>query len=131
MKFSAFSIMAVVVLLSSGAAGQQPAATTPSPTPVSSAFADAGDPRSVREHAIAKLMEGQRHLWKSQRVRSQAGRANSLKLAKAAIERAIELDGSLAEAYTVLSEIAVTLPPADLDEATRLAAKAVSIDRGN
>ena len=130
MKFSAFSIMAVV-LLSQGAHGQQPSAATPSPTPVSRASADAGGRRSDREHAIAKLMEGQRHLWKSQRMRSQAGRANSMQLAKAAFQRAIELDGSLAEAYTVLSEIAVTLPPADLDEATRLAAKAVSIDRGN
>ena len=131
MKFSAFSILAVVALLFNDAAGQQPAASTPTPSPISSTPAGADDPQSVREHAIAKLMEGQRHLWKSQRMRSQAGRANSMKLAKAAFERAIELDGSLAEAYTVLSEIAVTLAPADLDEATRLAAKAVSIDRGN
>lgn len=104
------------------------AAATPTPTPPAP---PADDPRSRREQALLKLLEGQRHTWKSQRLQTQAGRANSMRLAKAAFQKAVEIDPTLAEGHTALAELAVSLPPVDLDEGIRFASLAVEIDRQN
>lgn len=87
--------------------------------------------RTAREQALVKIFEGQRHLWKAQRLRSQAARANSLLLARASFEKAAELDPTLAEPYAVLAELAVTIPPGSLDEGIRLASEAVRRDPDN
>ncbi|NOT47347.1 MAG: hypothetical protein HOP17_06305, partial [Acidobacteria bacterium] len=112
--------------------GQDP---QPSPTPFTSAATgvtpDSTDPRVRREQAFAKLLEGQRYIWKTYRLQSQAGKTSQMLLAKPAFQRAIELDPSLAEAYTALAEIAVATPPGDLDAAISLASQAVKVNPQN
>lgn len=103
----------------------------PSKAEASSPAAVSGGDLSAREQGYLKLLEGQRHLWKAQRLQSQAGKTNSMRLAKAAFQKAIEIDPQLAEAYTALAEISVALPPVDLDEAVKLASQAVAIDKQN
>lgn len=122
------TVLSVIAFDGSRLAAQSP---LPVPTPDVSLALPLDDARSRREQAYLKLMEGQRHIWKSQRLQTQAGKANSLRLAKAAFQKAVEIDPTLAEGYTVLAELAVTLPPVDLDEAIRLAAQAVKIDKQN
>lgn len=85
--------------------------------------------RERREQAYAKLLEGQRYIWMS-RQRSQ-GVANGTRLAKQAFQKAVELNPNLAEGYTALSEIALTTPPNDLNEALSLASLATKIDKNN
>ncbi len=87
--------------------------------------------RDRREMALASMLEGQRYAWASQRTRSQASIANNTRLARAAYQRAVELDPSLSEAYTALAELAIVTPPNDIDSAIELASRAVTIDRNN
>ncbi|MGB5012655.1 MAG: tetratricopeptide repeat protein [Pyrinomonadaceae bacterium] len=87
--------------------------------------------RERREQALASLLEGQRYAWASQRTRSQAAISNNTRLSRAAYQRAVELDPSLAEAYTALAELAIITPPNDIDSAIELASRAVAIDRNN
>lgn len=90
-----------------------------------------GDPRIRREQAFAKLLEGQRHIWNTERLQTQAGKANALKLAKAAFQKSVELDASLAESYTALAELAVGTAPIDIEESIRLAMTATKIEPDN
>lgn len=85
-------------------------------------------PRERREQAYAKLLEGQRYLWMMSRQRSQAGQAAGGKLARAALQKAVELDPTLAEGYTALSELVLTTPPNDIEEAILLANIAAKIN---
>ncbi len=87
--------------------------------------------RGRRALAYAKLLEGQRHLWKMKRLRSQAGLANGARLAKDALQKAVELDPTLAEGYAALAELTAQMPPNDLDGAILLANIAVKINRDN
>jgi tetratricopeptide (TPR) repeat protein len=88
-------------------------------------------PRERREQAYAKLLEGQRYIWSMSRLRSQMGTATGARLAKQALQKAVELDPTLAEGYTALAELALTTPPNDIDEAIMLATIAVKIDKNN
>lgn len=118
------------------AAGQ---VTLASPTPkVSDALSQkltasrgAETPAEKKAQAYAKLLEGQRYIWKSNPMRSQSGAANNAKLAKAAIQAAVELDPTLAEGYTALAELAISTPPSDIDEAINLALIATKIQPNN
>ncbi len=94
-------------------------------------LAPAAEQRSDRERALLKLLEGQRHIWKSQRFQTMAGKANALKLAKTMFQDAIAIDPTIAEAYTALAEIAVALPPGNIETAIGLASKATEIDDQN
>lgn len=107
----------------------QPAAPKPTPPPVaaptivmpSPQTLNQTVPRERREQAYAKLLEGQRYLWGMSRVRSQAGAQTGLRLAKQAMQKAVELDPTLSEGYTALAEIALSSPPGNIEEAIMLA----------
>lgn len=86
--------------------------------------------RERREQAYAKLLEGQRYIWSMSRLRSQGG-SRAAQLAKQALQKAVELDPTLAEGYTALAELALTTPPNDINEAIMLASIAVKIDKNN
>ncbi len=85
--------------------------TQPSPTPkisetvaknLEQATNKTPVPRERREQAYAKLLEGQRYIWNIYRSRSQTGLANTVRLAKQSLQKAVELDPTLAEGYTAL-----------------------------
>ncbi len=101
------------------------------PEPVASPSPQRAVSRESREQALASMLEGQRYSWLSLRTRSQATIANNSRLAKAAYQRAVDLDPSLAEAYTAMAELTIVTPPNDIDAAIALAEKAVSIDKNN
>lgn len=112
-------------------AAAQPPASNPGPEPAAPTPSQATDTRSLREQAYVRLFEGQRHMWKLQRMQTQAGRANSRQLAKSAFEAAVSLDPTLAEAYTALSQLAVAVQPRDIDEGIRHAELAVKANPQN
>ncbi len=87
--------------------------------------------RERRARAYAKLLEGQRYIWliTSRRIRSEAALASYSKLAKQALQKAVELDPTLAEGYTALAYLAKN--PNDIEESILLAGIAVKIDRNN
>ncbi len=87
--------------------------------------------RERRAQAYAKLLEGQRYVWTMSRIRSESSIAYYSKLAKQALQKSAELDPTLAEAYTALSDLAKNTPPYDVDESIMLADIAVKIDRDN
>ncbi|MEP7075585.1 MAG: tetratricopeptide repeat protein [Acidobacteriota bacterium] len=116
-RYSAVLILALVSICSTAGGAQEP---TPTPAEVAP---------EQKEQAYTKLMEGQRLLWKTTRTRS--GSANNAINARAAFRRAVELDPDLAEAYTAMAEIALSLPPGDVENAILLATLAVKIDHDN
>ena len=87
--------------------------------------------RQSREQAYAKLLEGQRHIWSLRNARSDAALASGATLARQSLQRAVELDPTLAEAYTALAELAKFAPPYNIEEAIVLAATAVKINVNN
>lgn len=88
-------------------------------------------PREQREQAYAKLLEGQRYVWSMSRIRSQAGTAAGMRLARQAFQKAVELNPRLSEGYTALSELSLSGSPADMEEAIMLANIAVKINPDN
>ncbi len=102
-------------------------AQTPSPTPVDL------PPVSIerRREAMEKLLEGQRFLLASYNLRSEAAVISTTGRARESFLKAVELDPSLAEAYTALAEIAVSTPPNDIGEAIKYALAAVRVDGRN
>lgn len=95
------------------------------------AQAPAETPRERREKALTKLLEGQRYYREMLRLRGQTGWSASAKPARAALLEAVQLDPSLAEAYTTLAEIALTVPPNDIEEALTYATLAIAADKNN
>lgn len=87
--------------------------------------------RERREQALAKLLEGQRYIWNLNRMRSQAGIVTAARLARQALQKAVELDPTLAEGYTALAELSLSAPPNDIEEAILLANIAVKIKPDN
>lgn len=77
-------------------------------------------PRERREQAYAKLLEAQRRLWGTGRLPQTAAIA-AMKLAKQSLQKAVELDPTLSEGYTALAEIALSVPPGNIEEAVMLA----------
>ena len=84
--------------------------------------------REQRERAYAKLLEGQRHVWIGDRLRSLAGRQNSARLAMQAFQESVESDPRLSEGYTALAELTISGQAQDADEAIRLARLAVTVN---
>ncbi len=84
-----------------------------------------------RQMAFAAILEGQRFAWICSRTRSESILIANAALAKAAFYRAIDLDPSLAEAYTAIAELSVAIPPGDVPLGIELASKAVKIDNDN
>lgn len=110
----------------------QTTAPTPTPKPVITQPTQTGEiSRERREQSYAKLLEAQRYMWSMSRVRSQAGATTGAKLAKQALQKAIELNPNLAEAYTALAEITLSIPPNDIEEAILLANIAIKLNPDN
>jgi predicted Zn-dependent protease len=84
--------------------------------------------RERREQAYAKLLEGQRYLWAMSRQRSQSAQVVGGNRARQSLQKAVELDPTLAEGYTALSELVLTTPPNDIEEAISLANLAARIN---
>jgi tetratricopeptide (TPR) repeat protein len=118
-------------------AGPIPGSTPPAPQKIADALAlnlqkqTSDVSRERREQAYAKLLEGQRYLWSRQRARSQSGIRTAMELARQSVQKAVELDPRLAEAYTVLAELAVLAPPHDADEAIKLATIGIKLNKDN
>ncbi len=106
-------------------------AQTPTPIPSDTFVQPVANARIRREQALAKLFEGQRYMWRLQRMQSQAGRSNVRKLAEAAFEASVQLDPTIAEGHTALSQLAVVVSPRDIEEGIRQAELAVAADRQN
>ena len=87
--------------------------------------------RERREQAYAKLLEGQRYIWNLSRQRTQAGINSNSQLAKMSLQKAVELDPTLAEGYTALAQLSLTTLPQDLDGGIILANIAVKINPNN
>ena len=87
--------------------------------------------RERRAQAYAKLLEGQRYIWKASPARMTTGSAAYSRLAKQALQKAIELDPELAEAHTALAELAITANPVDLEQAIKFSSTAISINPDN
>lgn len=87
--------------------------------------------RERREQSYAKLLEAQRYYWNASPARRQNRKASGAALAKQALQKAVELNPNLAEGYTALAELAITMPPGNVDEAITLASTATKLDPNN
>lgn len=84
--------------------------------------------------AYAKLLEGERFLWKAKNTRGRrnvAVQQQNIRDARLAFQDAVAANPRLAEAYTALAELAITAPPTDVDEAIELANLALKINKDN
>lgn len=142
MKFEKFALFLALSLggsqmISAQNTNQPPPSPNPTPKPIVQTTQNnltaqtSTVSRERREQAIAKLLEGQRYIWSSRNMRSQAALANGNRMAKAAFQKAVELDPALAEGYTALAELAITAPPTDIEEAILLASVATKIEPNN
>ena len=119
------------------AAAQTVPSVTPTPTPAIFEIGPSNGEntpdgfRLRREQAYAKLLEGQRYVWSTHRLQTQADKANSMRLAKLAFQKAVEYDPTLSEGYTALAELAVGMSPVDIEESIRLATTATTIEPQN
>jgi tetratricopeptide (TPR) repeat protein len=129
----------ILLILAAAVAANSQTLPAPTPTPPLSSVlsrnfeAAEGRPstQEQRRQGYAKLFEGQRYLWSSGRLRSQTSVNSTMRLAREAFQRSVEIDPSLAEGYTALAELAIGMPPGDADEAIRLAEIAVKADARN
>ncbi|MBV9209557.1 MAG: tetratricopeptide repeat protein [Acidobacteria bacterium] len=88
--------------------------------------------RYKREQAYAKLLAGQRLLWKVRNGEVEgAAAAATIRQAQTALQEATQLNPDLAEAYTAQAEITLYYPPHNVEEAVRLATAAVKANRNN
>ncbi len=90
-------------------------------------------PREQREQAYVKLLEGQRYFWMFFKTRSQAARAQNARLASQSLQKAVELNPNLSEAYAALADLTRHTPPYEItiNEAITLAEIAVKIEPNN
>ncbi len=133
-------LFAFAVVLVSGSFQIAAAQTPPPPTPpisqtivknVEQITAQKPVSRQQRERAYAKLLEGQRYIWNLRNVRTDAALESGAILARQSLQRAVELDPTLAEAYTALAELAKNAPPYNIEDAITLANVAVRINQDN
>ena len=98
-----------------------------------SSSSDSADARRLkREQAYVNLLSSQRVVVKLRNGEVSAVESTAfIKQARAVLEAATELDPTLAEAHTVLAEIALFYPPRNMDEAVRHATAATKIDHNN
>lgn len=133
-----FAISPALLLTARAQNPQNPDATSkqPSQPAVSSQTTVATDSpeaaRLKREQAYAKLLAGQRFLWKLRNREVEGPAAAAIvRQAQAALQEAAQLNPMLAEAYTAMAEIALYYPPHNFEEAIRLATQAVTISPNN
>ncbi len=126
------SIILLIILGVGQSILAQPELPSPTPKTTNISAPPSGEvSREKREQAYTKLLEAQRHLWGLSRVRSQSAQSTVSKLAKQALLKAVELDPTLAEAYTALSELTLSTPPNDIEEAILLATIAAKLNPDN
>jgi tetratricopeptide (TPR) repeat protein len=116
------------IFISFGAVFAQNPMSTPKPVSAQETS------REKREQALVKLLEGQRYIWNMSRSRAPV--ASDARSAKQALQKAVELDPNLDEAYTAMSEVAwlswQSAPNmGDLDESEMLANIAIKLNRNN
>ena len=87
--------------------------------------------REKRQEAYAKLLEGQRHIWRIKWSRSETTKKRHEPLAKNALQKAVELNPRLAEGYTALAELSLIGPSSNIDEAIMLSRIAIRLDPDN
>ena len=85
-------------------------------------------PSARRAQAYAKLLKGQRYIFE---LKQGGSRDESLGLARQAFQEAAALDPTLAEAHTLLAEIAFYYPPQDFDAAASSGKSATLVDPDN
>jgi tetratricopeptide (TPR) repeat protein len=73
--------------------------------------------REEREQAYLKLIEGQKFMYGSATLRSQASVNMSLRFARQAFQKAVEQNPNLTEGYVGLAETFIKHDPPDADEA--------------
>ena len=141
LKIQALFIFASILF--SAAQGQQPP-TPPAPmpalklAPVLSKKLE-GTPRGSvssadRARAYAKFLEAQRYFWQlanSRRGRSRSVYQANVSASREALVAALEIDPYIAEAYTMISELLISAPPNDIDDAMEVAKLAVGVDQNN
>ncbi len=93
--------------------------------------ADSPISREIRKDSYAKLLEGQRYLWKIKWSRSEATKLRYESLAKNALQNAVELNPKLAEGYTALAELSLMGSKQDINEAIMLSEIAIKLDPDN
>lgn len=129
MKSNKLVVIAIVLLSLFGVSKNF---SQPTPTPANSQTAEVTEvSRERREQAYTKLLEAQRWLLSASRIRSQPGITNGLKNAKQALQKAVELDPNLAEAYTILAELNLKITPINIDDAVLFATIASKINPDN
>lgn len=147
MKFEKYILLSVFSISAASGVYAQTTSNPPQPPPPASAMTSPQTKMSVmlaqnleksqqleisrerREQAYAKLLEGQRYIWNSSRGR--AGSVGGSRLAKQALLQALELNPKMAEGYTALAELAIIMPPNDIDDALALALIATKLDANN
>ena len=87
--------------------------------------------REQRQQAYAKLLEGQRYIWAMQNQRTQTGTGASGRLVRAALQKAVEINPGLAEAYTALAGLLFFTQGSNVAEIERLAGFATRLDPNN
>lgn len=140
-RFLVLSLIFISIQAAFAQSGKESTLPKPTPTPKFSETVSKkieplqGDvSRERREQALAKLLEGQRYIWSMwnmRNLRSQSAVASATRLARQALQEAVNLDPNLAEAYTALAEMTWITSPGDLDEPIRLANVAVRLNPNN
>lgn len=132
-----FTVLSVSAQETTGPTPPPGIGTTPTPK-IENGTQTAEISRDRREQAYAKLLEGQRYIWRLNNPRSRSGLAigmpdvaSGTRLARESFQKAVELDPSLSEGYTALAEITYKSPPNDLKEAIRFANIAIKINADN
>ena len=140
--FRSFLFVVSAVVLTSSAFGQMPPpAQTVLPQKLSTTLAkkleiishEAVTPEN-RAKAYAKFLEAQRYYWllgNVRRNRTQAAYQANVRASRDAAVAALDSNPHIAEGYTILSELAISAPPNDIDEALELARLAVRVDKNN
>jgi tetratricopeptide (TPR) repeat protein len=86
--------------------------------------------REQREQAFAKLLEGQRFIFQSDRSQSQAEFLANTRFARQSFQKAVELNPNLSEGYTGLADLTLR-SSGDLEEAYQLALLAIKVNPDN
>ncbi len=141
MSSKSFLIIFPLILFALSASAQTAPGPVPTPTFSSTAAMSVADlragkevTREMREQAYAKLLEGQRFVWKANRLRSQAGISSASRSAIEAFQNAVQIDPALAEGYTALAELEVRRPSVgenEVNESINLAMIATGIEPDN
>ena len=87
--------------------------------------------RERREEAFAKLLEGQRYIWRMSHLRGTSNIPTGFRLAKESLEKAVQLNPRLSEGFTALAELSYFVRPRDLEEAEKNAKISIGINSDN